>query len=50
VLLPGGPGRDQAGSDFSHLGFALESRAAVDALAERARNDGTLVWEPVQEP
>ncbi len=50
VFLPGGPGRNQSGNDFSHLGFALESRSAVDAVAERARNDGTLVWEPVQEP
>lgn len=50
VLLPGGPGRDQADADFSHLGFALESRAAVDATAERGRTDGCLVWEPREEP
>lgn len=50
VLLPGGPGRDQADADFSHLGFALESRAAVDAAAERGRADGCLVWEPREEP
>ena len=49
VLLPGGPGRDQTDTDFSHLGFALESRAAVDAAAERARADGCLVWEPREE-
>jgi len=36
VVLPGGPGRDQAEKDFSHLGFALESRKSVDAIAERA--------------
>ncbi len=37
VLLPGGPGRKQEARDYGHLGFALESRAAVDAIAERAR-------------
>jgi len=50
VLLPGGPGRSQAETDFSHLGFALESRAAVDAAADRGRTDGCLVWEPREEP
>ncbi|MDP6390610.1 MAG: VOC family protein [Alphaproteobacteria bacterium] len=50
VLLPGGPGRDQQDRDFSHAGFALESREAVDAIAERARKAGCLVWEPRQEP
>ena len=37
VILPGGPGRNQLPQDFSHLGFALESHTAVDAVAERAR-------------
>ena len=50
VVLPGGPGRNQAEKDFSHLGFALESRDAVDTIAERARAEGILVWEPVDEP
>jgi catechol 2,3-dioxygenase-like lactoylglutathione lyase family enzyme len=49
VLIPGGPGRDQSERDFSHLGFALESKAAVDRVADRARADGCLVWEPRQE-
>ena len=44
VLLPGGPGRNQSDRDFSHLGFALDSREAVDAIAERGRNAGCLVW------
>lgn len=30
----GGLGRYQSAEDFSHLGFALRSRAAVDAIAE----------------
>ena len=50
VLIPGGPGRDQDPEDFSHLGFALESSGAVDAVAERARQQGILEWEPRQEP
>ncbi len=50
VVIPGGPGREQSMDDFSHLGFALESRAAVDEIAARARKQGNLVWEPVEEP
>lgn len=50
VLLPNGPGHVQAESDYSHLGFALESREAVDRVTERARRDGRLVWEPREEP
>ena len=50
VLVPGGQGKSPATTDYSHLGFALESRAAVDAIADRARLAGSLVWEPRQEP
>ena len=50
VLVPGGVGRNQVATDYSHFGFALESRAAVDAIAERARAAGYLVWEPREEP
>ena len=50
VLLPGGPGRDQAERDFSHFGFALESKAAVDRIAEQAKDAGCLAWAPRQEP
>ena len=50
VLIPGGPGRDQAATDYSHFGFALESRAAVDRLAEKARQAGCLAWPPREEP
>ena len=50
VLIPGGPGRDQAEGDYSHFGFALESRDAVDRLAERARAAGCLAWPPREEP
>lgn len=50
VLISGGPGRDQADGDYSHLGFALADKAAVDAVAARAEAAGLLVWPPRQEP
>jgi catechol 2,3-dioxygenase-like lactoylglutathione lyase family enzyme len=50
VILAGGPGRDQGEGDYSHFGFALESRAAVDAVAEKARAGGCLLWPPREEP
>lgn len=50
VLLPGGPGREQGSRDFSHFGFAVESREAVDAVAEKAEEAGCLIWEPRDEP
>lgn len=50
VLIPGGPGRDQGEGDYSHLGFALDSRAAVDAVATRAEAAGCLAWPPRDEP
>jgi len=46
----GGHGREQAATDYSHLGFALDSRVAVDAIADKARMAGYLVWEPREEP
>jgi catechol 2,3-dioxygenase-like lactoylglutathione lyase family enzyme len=49
VLLAGGPGREQDfGRDFSHIGFALDSREAVEAVARRAKAEGRLVW-PVRD-
>lgn len=50
VLLPGGPGRDQGDRDFSHFGFALDSREAVDAIAGKAEDAGCLLWAPREEP
>ena len=32
---------------FAHLGFEVPRREEVDAIAARARNEGYLVWEPV---
>jgi catechol 2,3-dioxygenase-like lactoylglutathione lyase family enzyme len=50
VLLAGGKAAPQADDDYGHLGFALGSREAVDAIAERARTQGCLVWPPRDEP
>lgn len=50
VLMHGVARAPQAERDYSHIGFALESREAVDALAERARAEGRLRWPPRQEP
>ena len=50
VLVAGGPARARPERDFTHFGFALESRAAVDAVAERARAAGCLLWPPREEP
>lgn len=50
VMMPGGAGRNQEPADYSHFGFAVDSRAAVEAVAEKARNAGCLIWEPIDEP
>lgn len=50
VMLAGGPGRDRGDGDYSHFGFALDSRAAVDAIAEKGRAAGCLLWPPREEP
>jgi len=50
VIMPGGQDRKLAEDDYSHFGFALASRAEVDAIAAQARQAGCLVWEPRDEP
>jgi catechol 2,3-dioxygenase-like lactoylglutathione lyase family enzyme len=50
VLISGGPTRPRVERDFGHLGFALTSREAVDAIAERGRSAGNLAWPARQEP
>jgi catechol 2,3-dioxygenase-like lactoylglutathione lyase family enzyme len=40
----------EPGNDFGHLGFAVETAARVDDLAEQAKQDGRLVWAPRAEP
>lgn len=50
VIMPGGSARQLAANDYSHFGFACASRDDVDAIAERARAAGCLIWEPRDEP
>ena len=50
VLLGGGPEREQGNDDMTHYGFAVSSRAEVDAVAERGRREGRLFWEPQDFP
>jgi catechol 2,3-dioxygenase-like lactoylglutathione lyase family enzyme len=49
VLMSGGQLFRAAEQDYSHLGFALDSKAAVDAVAERAKRAGCLLWPPRQD-
>lgn len=46
VLLGGGPERAQDKEDMTHYGFGVATREDVDKIAERARKDGILHWEP----
>ena len=50
VLMEGDSRPAQHPSDYSHLGFALSSKTAVDTIAKRAQDAGVLVWAPRQEP
>ncbi|MGK8941577.1 VOC family protein [Stutzerimonas stutzeri] len=50
VIMPGGMDRSLAENDYSHFGFAMASREEVDVVAELARADGCLIWEPRDEP
>ena len=46
VLLGGGPGHAQDQDDMTHYGFGVPAREDVDRIAERARKEGCLHWEP----
>ncbi|WP_313485404.1 VOC family protein [Stutzerimonas kunmingensis] len=50
VMMPGGKDRSLTMDDYSHFGFALASREEVDAVADLARREGCLIWEPRDEP
>ncbi len=50
VIMPGGQDRQLAADDYSHFGFAMESREQVDSIAARARTSNCLVWELRDEP
>lgn len=46
VMMPGGVDRQRADNDYSHFGFALDSRDSVDEIAARAERAGCLIWAP----
>lgn len=46
VLLGSGAEHVQDKDDMTHYGFAVPTREDVDRIAERARRDGCLHWEP----
>ena len=46
VLLGGGPRHVQVKKDMTHYGFGVESREEIESIAERAKRDGCLHWEP----
>jgi predicted lactoylglutathione lyase len=48
--MSGSPRHKRNTQDYSHLGFALASRDAVDDIADKARRSSCLLWEPRQEP
>lgn len=50
VLMSGGRDLHLPQNDYRHFGFAMESREAVDRIAEQARRERCLVWEPRDEP
>lgn len=50
VIMSGGGDLQLPASDYRHFGFALASRAAVDAIADAGRRAGCLVWPPRDEP
>ena len=50
VLVPGGKARRSDPDDMTHLGFALETRQAVDEIAALAAAADILYWEPRELP
>ena len=50
VLLSGGPVETALNAGYSHLGFALNSTDAVDAIAAKAAAQDCLLWPPRQDP
>lgn len=49
-LLGGGEDRSADPGSDNHLGFAVDSREAVDDAIAKGREDGVLVWEPEDGP
>ena len=49
VMLEGGDNLSLSDQDYRHFGFAVDSRQAVDDIAQEAETQGCLVWPPRQE-
>ncbi len=49
VIMPGGQDRQLAADDYSHFGFAMDSREEVDQIAALASAKGCLIWPPREE-
>lgn len=50
VFFNNGAERPINEKDYSHIGFACESREEVDEIAEKAKTRKALVWPPREEP
>jgi len=50
VLVSGGSKQKRAEGDMTHYGFAVASRAEIDEIAARAREEGCLYWVPLELP
>lgn len=50
VIMNRGQTTSQPANNYAHIGFALESREAVDRIADMAQADGRLTWPAVDEP
>jgi catechol 2,3-dioxygenase-like lactoylglutathione lyase family enzyme len=50
VMMPGGVERQLSPTDYGHFGFAVDSRDAVERIAEQAQAAGCLIWPPRDEP
>ncbi|MVF12021.1 VOC family protein [Ketobacter sp. MCCC 1A13808] len=50
VLMAGGKKQQHPEQDYSHLGFAVQSKADVDRIAQQAESDGLLIWPPREDP
>lgn len=50
VMMEGGNNLQLPDKDYRHFGFALDSREAVERIAQQAEVQGCLVWPPREEP
>ncbi len=50
VLMAGGNPVQHIDPDYAHMGFALDSREAVDRVARQAEEEGILIWPPREDP